>query len=397
MQADLVALKAEVLGYKGLTDDQVDELLLQEAQPVCDSRTQAAQQLLECAEVFLQRQAAEWHLAVQVLSSWFSSLVSLFESHKASTAAAEAGIKAAQRAAMQQFAADDAAREAALASAVQLLSQSSDEKELDARLEDALQALGAIQQGYRAHAASAIQTVRAYPARVKGQSDMYIKCLCGLMHVQPQQQLQHSSPSGEAQAAADAAPPTGSAQPASAATEQPGRNGSMEQSCVQEHIQLPTGGVYLHLHDLWAALQDATPKPWLEEFKQLQLQQDRSSSCAAEPQAAQVDTAAPPTAAAAAPKAAPTGKLTKQQLAEAAAAEEAARAAEAAAAAAEAATAALAAAAAPPPCPTGSSSFKLCLDLQVPHTSIKDGLGELQVRQHCHCCIAHIKLQLVTA
>jgi hypothetical protein len=374
-----------VLAYRGLTESQVDELLTQEAQPVLEARHSAAQALLQCAVTFLQRQAAEWQLAVQALSSWLGSVVSLFESHKAGTAAAETDIKAALRAAVRQFEAEDAAREAALAEAVLLLSQGSDEKELDVRLEAALQALSVVQAGYRSHAAAAVSTVRAYPGQVKGSNDVYSRCLCGLLHVQPSQ-----PPAGSTAGGTGAQHPAGAAGAVSVA-------GSVASAAAQAvsaaaataelltgsppvhgQVQLPTGGLYQQLHDLWQGLMDATPKPWLAQFSHMQ-QADASAQQLQQQPSAHADAVPAPTVSGAGgkPTAAGAAKMTKQQLAEAA--EEAARAAEAAAAAAAAEAAAYAAAVAQPPSPASSSSEALCLSLSTPDGTISEGLLNLQV------------------
>lgn len=404
VQEELSALKLEVLGYKGLSDSQVDELLAQEAQPVLEDRRSAAAALLQCADTFLKRQAAEWQLAVQALSSWLGSVVTLYEIYKASTAAAEASVKSSLRAAVKQFESEHAAREAALAGAVQLLSQGSDKKELDVRLEAALQALSAIQAGYRMHSAAAASTVRAYPGQVKDGNDMYIKCLCGLLHVQPHQQTDGSKPAGgveqHAAAVASAAGSVAGAAVQSVAAPASVAAGSSEQSAVGQpahgQVQLPTGGLYDQLHDLWKGLKDATPKPWLAQFSHMQHSGGPEQQPPAQPDVA---TAAAPQAPAPAPaaaaaatapsvsgsgaKVAPGTKLTKQQLAEAAAAEEAARAAEAAAAAAAAEAAAYAAAVAQPPSPMSSSSGALCLSLLTPDGVISDNLLNLQVMRNC--------------
>lgn len=376
-----------MLAYRGLSDSQVDELLTQEAQPVLEARRSAAQALLQCADTFLQRQAAEWQLAVQALSSWMGSVVGLFESHKASTVAAEADIKAALRAAMKQFEAQGAAREAALADAVQLLSQGSDEKELDVRLEAALQALSTVQAGYRTHAAAAVNTVRAYPGQVTGSSDVYSKCLCGLLHVQLSQPPAGGTAGGtgaQHPAAVAAASVAGSvasaaAQAASSAAAAAEQSGSPP---VHGLVQLPTGGLYEQLHDLWQGLVDATPKPWLAQFGHMQ-QADGPAQHLQPPPSAQLDAAPAPIVLGAGGKPtapAAAAKMTKQQLAEAA--EEAARAAEAAAAAAAAEAAAYAAAVAQPPSPSSNSSGTLCLSLSTPDGTISDGLLNLQVGWH---------------
>lgn len=393
VQAELTALRSEVLGYKGLSNSEVEELLTQEVHPVLQARQAAAQDLLQCATTYLERQAAEWQLAVELLSSWLSSLVGLFEQHKASTTAAESSIKAALRASVQQFTTEDAAREAALEAAVQLLSQGCDEKELDVRLEAALQALAAIQAGYRGHAAAAVATVRAYPRQVKDRNDMYIKLLCGMMHVLPPLQAAGTAV-GAGSAPAPPASAIGSAVGSTAASTAPAVAAGMagaaqaeqqEGQPVHGQVQLPTGSLYNQLHDLWQGLLEATPKPWLSQFSHMQ-----PGSAPAQQQPAQPEppghSAVAPQAAALAPsvsvagaKAPPAGKLTKQQQAEAAAAEEAARAAEAAAAAAAADAAAYAAAAAQPPCPMSSAAGALCMDLRTPDNTVSEGLLELQV------------------
>jgi hypothetical protein len=384
VQQELVALRSEVLGYKGLSESQVDELLSQEVQPVLESRRAAAHTLLQCADTFLQRQAAEWQLCVQVLGSWLSSLVGLYESHKTNTAAAESAVKAAVRAAVQQFVTQDGDLEAALAAAVQLLSQGCDEKELDARLDAALQALAAVKDHYRAHTTAAVSTVRAYPGQVKDRNQLYIKCLSGLLHVQHAQQQPAGSPAGVNIDAAVSAAGSVAGQTvniAVVATEQ-----SYSQAAGQ--VQLPSGAAFDQLHELWQALMDATPKPWLAGFSHME--HNSSSSISREPsKQLEAAAAAPPApaapmaqASAAGGKAAPAAKLTKQQLAEAAAAEEAARAAEAAAAAAAAEAAAYAAAAAQPPCPLSASTGALCQDLRLPDDTVSGGLQELQVCSH---------------
>lgn len=398
VQSDLDVLRGEVLGYKGLSEDQVQQLLDEEAQPVMHARQAAAAHLLQCAEVFMRRQAAEWQVAVQVLGSWLSSLVGLFESNKTNTAAAESSIKTSLRGAVQQFETDHAAREAALDEAVQLLGRSSDEKELDARLDAALQALSAIQAGYRAHAASAVARVRGYPGQVKGSSDVYNKCLWGLLHVQPQPQEQQpqqpaAAAAGHASKPASSGSKAGSAvlphhQNTSSSRDAAGGNSSEYQQQQPQQdplLHMPTGTAYRQLHDLWQALLDATPKPWLAQFNHKALQQQQGSAADQQPveQAEDAAAAASSTAAAAAPAPKPAaggGKMTKQQLAEAAAAEEAARAAaEAAAAAAEAEAAAYAAAVAQPPIPLSASGTELCLMLPTPDPTIQDGLQQLQV------------------
>jgi hypothetical protein len=417
VQEELGGLKLKVkLGYKGLSDSQVDELLAQEAKPVLQDRRAAAQALLQCADTFLRRQAAEWQLAVRVLSSWLSSVMALYESHKSSTAAAETGIKAALRSAVEQFESEDAAREATVATAVQLLSQGSDEKELDARLETALQALSAVQAGYRAHHSSAVSTVRAYPGQCKNSSDMYIKCLSGLLHVQQHQQQEATKSAGEhhAVAASVAGSVAGAAVPAAPASPAADGATTQEQSSQPVHgqVQLTTGGLYDQLHDLWQGLMNATPKPWLAQYSHMQ-DSHREGHLALAPATAAAATAAAASAAAAiaavsqAPAAsaaspsisgsegktvAPPSKLTKQQLAEAAAAEEAARAAEAAAAAAAAEAAAYAAAVAQPPSPISSGAGALCLTLLTPDEIVSVGLLQLQVgMQPCgmisSCCV----------
>jgi hypothetical protein len=393
VQAELTALRSEVLGYKGLSKSEVEQLLIQEVQPVLQARQAAAQDLLQCATTYLERQAAEWQLAVWLLSSWLSSLVGLFEQHKASTTAAESSIKAALRASVQQFAADDAAREAALEAAVQLLSQGCDEKELDVRLEAALQALAAIQAGYRGHAAAAVPTVRAYPGQVKDRNDMYIKLLCGMMHVLPSLQAagaEASAGSAPTAPASVVASAVGSAAAAAASAVAAGMAGAAQaeqQECQPVHgqVQLPTGSLYNQLHDLWQGLLEATPKPWLSQFSHMQpcstpaqqqpAQPEPPAHCAVAAQGAGL-AAAVSTAGAKTP---PAGKLTKQQQAEAAAAEEAAKAAESAAAAAAAEAAAYAAAAAQPPCPMSSAGGALCMDLRTPNDTVSEGLQELQV------------------
>lgn len=364
-----------MLNYKGLSGSEVDELLAQQVQRVLDERQQAAQQLLRRAEAFLQRQAAQWQLAVQVLATWLSSLVGLYESHRASSTAAEAGIKAALRSSVQQFEQEDAAREAALDAAVQLLSQSSDDRELEARLQAALQALAAIQVGYREHHAYAVAAVRAYPGQVKDRHALYTKCLYGLLHVQPQPQTE-----GTTRAAA-CGPRAASCAGSNVGDVQASAGGSvMALMCSQAdagspqspHIQLQSGAVYDCVDELWQSLLEATPKPWLAHLQPLLLQKQGSTAGALE---------GPSPAPAAPVKVAAAGKPTKQQLAEAAAVEEAARAAaEAAAAAAEAAAAQYAAAVAPPPCPACSSGAPLCLDLPTPDAAIAEGLQQLQAR-----------------
>jgi hypothetical protein len=331
-----------VLSYRGLTEQQVDELLQREAGPVMASRHAAAQELLQAADRFLQHQAAEWVLAADVIGSWLSSLVSLYAGYKARTGQAEVAFKAGLRAAQEQFAGEDAAREAALKTATLLLSQGSDEQELDARLEAALQALDTIAGGYRSYAAAATATARAYPGQVAGSCDLAFKCLCGLLHVQPQLQ-----PAGEAYAS---------------------------QGCS---IQVPRGGAFDLPHDLWGALLCATPKPWLEEARRQQQQHQQQRAMSHGREGSEAPAAAVP-AAAANPVAAGV-KMTKQQLAEVAAAEEAAQAAAAAAAAAEAEAAALAAAAVSPPCPADSHGGALCLCLPLPDAVVQEGLQQMQV------------------
>jgi hypothetical protein len=399
VQQELLALRSEVLGYQGLSEGQVDGLLSQEVQPVLESRRAAAHTLLQCADTFLQRQAAEWQLGVQVLGSWLSSLVGLYESHKTNTAAAESAVKAAVRAAVQQFVAHDGDLEAALAAAVQLLSQGSDEKELDARLDAALQALSAVKDHYRTHSASAVSTVRAYPGQVKDRNELYIKCLSGLLHVQPAQQQPASSSAGVGTAGAGSAAGSVSGQAVNTAVlaaEQSYAQGVGLPQAACGQVQLPSGAAFDQLHELWQALLDATPKPWLASFSHMQHNNGNSSSSSIsrEPSkhleavaaAAPAPAVPPASVSAAGGKAVPAAKLTKQQLAEAAAAEEAAKATEAAAAAAAAEAAAYAAAAAQPPCPLSASTGALCLDLRMPDDSVSGGLQEMQVCRARKAC-----------
>lgn len=377
VESGCATLRLEVLSYKGLSEQQVNELLAHEVQPVLMARQSAAQQLLHCAEVFLQRQADEWQLAVTVLSNWLRSLVSLFESHKSSTAAADSGVKAALRSAVQRFEVEDAAREASLATAVELLGCSSDEKELDVRLEAALQALSVIPEGYRAHAAAAISAVRAHPVAVVERSQVYFRCLCGLLHVlqKPLAAALTATPSDSDPQRAAASSASSQLPSVSGAHESADTSANDHEESLSDCIRLDTGVSYKPLHDLWQALLDATPKPWMEQVKK-QFEQLRPSM-QSEPHHG-VSTNSTP--AAPEPRAGAAGKMTKQQLAEAAAAEEAAIAAEeAAAAAAQAEQAALAAAAAQPPCPADAAGVELCLRLQTPEDSIREGLQALQV------------------
>lgn len=350
VQGRLQDLRAEVLKYEGYAAAQVEELLQQEAQPVVNDRREAAAQLLQGTTCFLQRQAAEWQLAVQVLGSWLSSLVALFEDHKSSIKRAEAGIRATLKAARQEFEQADADREAALDAAILSVIQGSSEKVLDQRVDAALRLLSAIEAGYRAYAAASAEKVREYPGVVKQRVLMYRQCLCGLLHTKPQVHSQTGSPQ----------PPDATAPSSEVLPQQ------------QPLLDTPQGGAYFVLDDLWTALMGATDKPWMQHLHAAPGNSAAQSSSTAD---FSLTTAKAPTAST------NGGKLTAQQQAEAAAAAAAAEAAAAAlgAQAAAAHAAAVAAAAAFPPCPVAQNGSALCLHLTVPDAIVQTSLQQLQV------------------
>lgn len=358
----LQEVQSEVLSYKGYTAEEVDSLLQQEVEPVLNSRRTAAAQLMQETAGFLERQAAEWQLAVQVLGNWLTSLVALFEDNKARIKRSDAGIKATLKAARQEFEQADQDMEAALDAAMFCVTEGSSEKVLDERVEVALRVLSAIEAGYRAYTAVSIERIRQYPGTVKQQLEMYRHCLCGLLHVQPvavlqgassQQQQQHSD------TAVSAFPP-----------------GQEQQN---QQLEIPQGSTYMVLHDLWTALLDSTEKPWLQHLKPAAtLDNDTGDTEEGTCQPAAAPAAATPGKLAAATNGA---KLTAKQQAEAAAASAAAEAAAAAAAAeAKAAqAAAYAAAAAFPACPVSPDGTELCQHLPVPTDVVVTSLQQVQV------------------
>lgn len=352
-----------MLSFKGYTEAQLEDILQQEVQPVLDSRRTAALKLVQDTTRFLERQAAEWQLALHVLGSWLSSLVSLFENHKAQIARSDAGIKATLKAARQEFELADADKEAALDAAVLMVSQGSSEKGLDERVKAALQVLGEIEGGYRAYTAASTVRVRQYPAMIIQQCALYRQCLCGLLHVQAQ---------------------TGDAGP-----EQPQRGAINAQDVQQQQqqgmVEVPQGGVFTRQHDLWTALLDATEKPWLQQLNSTATpavvgdSNTHQAGVGRPRQSTSGDPAAGNPSVRAAAVSASGGKLTAKQQAEAAAATAlAAETAAAEAAAAEAAEA-LAAAAAPPPCPAGMDGNPLCRQLAVPDSVVQRSLSHIQV------------------
>lgn len=349
---------------------------------------------------------------VQVLSNWLSSLASLFEEHKAKTVQAEGSIKATLRAARQQFEQADADLEAAFDAAVLSISQGSSESILDQRVEAALKLLGLIEAGYRTYATSAINVVRAYPGVVQQQSDLYTKCVCGLIHVQPQRAAgkdeMHQRP---AQAAVMPTPASAAAETSTPSTQRQEQQEQQQQTVARQHspdvglqnnLELPAGSVYAALHDLWPALLAATPKPWHKEQQQSDsthessTQQPAAAAVASRLVSSTPESTAPAAAAgigtvlgsqtaASAPGARTTSasgssKLTAKQQAAAEAAAAAEAVAAAAAAEAAAAVAGAAAPNAPLPCPASRDGMPLCYTLEVPGDVVQASLQQLQVR-----------------
>eukprot|EP00775_Hariotina_reticulata_P013720 gene13720-13842_t len=133
-------------------------------------------------QAFLKRQAAEWKLALDILSHWLCSLVVVFEGHKNDLTNAELAIKGHLKNARDCFAVEDAGREAAMEAAVLSVSHGSSEAALDDAVERALQCLATIEAGYRKYAASAIEAAQGYSITISDSNERYSICLCGMLH-----------------------------------------------------------------------------------------------------------------------------------------------------------------------------------------------------------------------
>eukprot|EP00879_Flechtneria_rotunda_P019320 GHRR01020292.1.p1 GENE.GHRR01020292.1~~GHRR01020292.1.p1 ORF type:complete len:636 (+),score=277.52 GHRR01020292.1:2203-4110(+) len=357
VQHDLKRLHAEVIAYKGFTHQEVEQLLQLQATPVITQRREAAQQLLQQTSVFLQRQAAEWRLATEVLSSWLTSLVALYEGHKSQTKQSETAIKASLQTARQQHEQEDAQREAALDACILSVSQGSSEQALDERVDAALWCLAKIESGYRSYTIAATGMVREYPGIVRQQADMYIRCLCGILHVEPA-------------SAAAAAGPVKNGQQQQAGTTALTHHYHQQAATGQQLLEVVGGAAYLTLHDLWQALLDATPKPWQQQQEEVQ----PLNSPAAEQ--------AQPAAAAAAAARAVAPLKPQQAPPDIAVAKAVAGADGTATAPADEAAQADASDRDPdstPPCPMSSSNTALCLQLGVPAEDVQCSLQQIQV------------------
>jgi hypothetical protein len=295
---------------------------------------------------------------------------------------------------------------------------------LDDRVEHALQCLAAIEAGYRTYAASAIETAQRHLMTINDCNERYAKCLCGMLHVelvasptniqnasvdmtgqnqQQQQQVAMMSCSGASQlaslqatsAAGVSATASKGGWSVSSNTQSMNGSNSTAGTCAQAAVLVPGGKTYQLLHDLWQALQDATPKHQISGLHAHQGLEAQAAQCSNASASAGV--AAPPTepspvssspVTSAIPAAAPakagtagTGKVTAKQaeIEAAAAAHQAAVAAAEAEAAAAAAAAAVAAASACPPCPQAFNGTNLCKDLAFPSAVVQQALEQVQV------------------
>lgn len=359
-QAELSKLRGELADYAGWSEEEAEQQLQQQCQPVLAARRDAAEQLLSGIQAFLERQTQEWVRLGTMLVQWLLSVAHLNEHHQQQVEEEFVQVQEDVRSEQQRFEAADEAREAALDAAVDLLRMGSSESQLDSRLAAALECLKSIQAGYKEHHTSAVSIMRQYPPAVQLTNMQYAQQLRELLHV------------GERLAGGVAAN-------------------------EEDALELPSGSAYSMRSSLWAALCELAPKPWLEAFK---AQQAAAAAAAAalstEPSsgaaglAAESSTATAPAAtgkAAAGGKggaAAAKGKPAANSAAAAAEAEAAAAAAAAKAAADKAArdaaeAAALAAAEAGPPVPCSLDGAALCERFMVPEAPLTTWVQHLQV------------------